>query len=49
MPTGAVLGFYELWDSVEALQVADTNGSGGEEIVAALDDGEVIVLRWVSG
>jgi outer membrane protein assembly factor BamB len=46
--TGAVLGFYEVWDSVGALQVADTNGWGGDEVVAALDGGEVLVLRWVS-
>jgi poly-gamma-glutamate synthesis protein (capsule biosynthesis protein) len=45
--TGAVLGFYHVWDSVSALQVADTNGWGGDEIVAALDGGEVLVLRWV--
>ena len=46
--TGAVLGFYDVWDSVSALQVADTNGWGGDEVVAALDGGEVLVLRWVS-
>jgi poly-gamma-glutamate synthesis protein (capsule biosynthesis protein) len=45
--TAAVLGFYEVWDSVGALQAADTNGWGGDEIVAALDGGEVLVLRWV--
>jgi poly-gamma-glutamate capsule biosynthesis protein CapA/YwtB (metallophosphatase superfamily) len=46
--TGAVLGFYEVWDSVNALQVADTNGRRGDEVVAGLDGGEVLVLRWVS-
>jgi len=46
--TGAVIGLYDVWDSVSALQVADTNGWGGDEVVAALDGGEVLVLRWVS-
>jgi poly-gamma-glutamate capsule biosynthesis protein CapA/YwtB (metallophosphatase superfamily)/outer membrane protein assembly factor BamB len=46
--TGAVLGFYEVWDAVRALRVADTNGWDGDEVVAALDGGEVLVLRWVS-
>jgi|GEM_PF-734780 len=49
MSTGAVLGFYEVWDSVAELQVADTNGWGGDEVLAALDTGEVLVLRWVLG
>jgi len=46
--TGAVLGFYEVWDAVGALQLADTNGWGGDEVVAALDAGKVLVLRWTS-
>jgi hypothetical protein len=46
--TGAVLEFYEVWDSVNALQVGDMNAQGGDEIVAALDGGEVLVLRWVA-
>jgi poly-gamma-glutamate capsule biosynthesis protein CapA/YwtB (metallophosphatase superfamily)/outer membrane protein assembly factor BamB len=46
--TGTVLGFYEVRSPVSGLQVADTNGRRGDEVVAALDVGEVLVLRWVS-
>jgi len=46
--TGAVLGFLEEGDSVAALQVADVDGRGGDEVVAALDGGEVLVLGWTA-
>jgi poly-gamma-glutamate capsule biosynthesis protein CapA/YwtB (metallophosphatase superfamily)/outer membrane protein assembly factor BamB len=46
--TGAMLEFHEVGDSVRALQVADTNGQSGDELVIALDGGEVLVLRWTS-
>jgi len=46
--TGAVLGFLEEGDSVAALQVADVDGRGGDEVVAVLDGGEVLVLGWTA-
>jgi poly-gamma-glutamate synthesis protein (capsule biosynthesis protein) len=46
--SGAVLGFREEADSVKALVVADMDGVGGDEIVAALDSGRVLVLGWTA-
>jgi outer membrane protein assembly factor BamB len=46
--SGAVLGFHEEADSVKALVVADMDGVGGDEIVAALDGGRVLVLGWTA-
>jgi hypothetical protein len=43
---GAVLGSYRGWDGVSALDVADMDGDGADEIVAATGGGEVILLRW---
>jgi hypothetical protein len=46
--TGAVLGFLEEGDPVAALQVSDLDGWGGDEVVAVLDGGEVLVLGWTA-